>query len=376
MSKFCPLCEKNKPEETLFCESCSKKIKTEYEVEVPETPEKTLPEPQENAIENDAAAPIVIPPKKTHSEEVVVDEIPPEKPKRKRKSSVFLWILLIVVLLVGAFLFYNQNVRQENLERAHWEAAIKDNTIAGYLAYIEENPYGAHVDEAQENMMKLRSAEVAAWETMKASENTAELRDYLQQNPNSPYNTFIKNRLDSLTWMGALNTNTAESYSDYMMLAQSGEFNGDYFAEAQKRNTMLFQSYPVDASALDSIRATVNGFYASLSAVDHAGMSQYLAPTVNRFFHSGTAPREKITGELLVAGAKTQGSTIKFTPNLTAVQYEKTFNDHYKVNVPLSKSYTKSGANVEVYGYIVHFELNPVYQIVSVHETKPFVDAP
>lgn len=378
MSQFCPLCEKNKPEEALFCEDCSKKIKTEYEVEVPETHRKIVDEPVENP---GITEPLVIIPREEITEinptEETTDEFPSERPNRKkRKGKVFFWILLIGILLVVAFFFYGQNVRQSNLDRAHWDAAVKENTIAGYLAYMEANPHGKHYTQAEQSMMKLKSDEMAAWENMKTSDNTAELRDYLSQHPNSPYNAFIKTRLDSLTWMGALNTNTAESYSDYMMLSQSGEFNGDYFAEAQKRNKMLFQSYPVETSVLDSIKTTVNGFYTALSTVNHAGMSQYLAPTVNRFFDSGTATRERITGELLVAGAMTQGATIKFTPNLAALQYEKTFNDHYKVNVPLTKSYTKNGTNVEAFGYIVHVELNPIYQIISVYETKPSVDAP
>ncbi len=139
---------------------------------------------------------------------------------------------------------------------------------------------------------------------------------------------------------------------------------------------MLFQSYPVDVATLDSIRATVNGFYSSLSAVDHSGISRWLASTVHRFFDSGTATRERILGELLVAGAQTQGATLKFMPDLQSVQYDKTFNDNYKVNVPLLKTYLKEGILEQVTGYIVHLELNPLFQIVSIYETKPYSGAP
>ncbi len=211
---------------------------------------------------------------------------------------------------------------------------------------------------------------------MKETDNITELRDFLHQHPESPYTPLVRVHLDSLTWMGALKTNTAVSYSDYMIQSQSGDFKGDYLAEAQKRYEMLFQSYPVEAATLDSIRSTVNGFYSSLSAVDHSGMSRYLGATVHRFFNSGTATRERITGELLVAGAQTQGSTLKFAPDLEAVHYEKTLNDHYKVNAPLLKSYEKDGAIVQVPGYIVHLELNPAFEIISIYETKPYPDAP
>ncbi len=40
------------------------------------------------------------------------------------------------------------------------------------------------------------------------------------------------------------------------------------------------------------------------------------------------------------------------------------------------KSYVKN-ENIElVPGYIVHMELNPGFQIISIHETKPYPGAP
>ena len=34
MSQKCPLCEKNKPKESLFCEDCSKKISSDFEINI------------------------------------------------------------------------------------------------------------------------------------------------------------------------------------------------------------------------------------------------------------------------------------------------------------------------------------------------------
>ena len=47
MSQSCPLCGKTKSEEALFCDDCTKKIHTEYEVNIPEeinTEDTRLPE--------------------------------------------------------------------------------------------------------------------------------------------------------------------------------------------------------------------------------------------------------------------------------------------------------------------------------------------
>jgi len=416
MSQRCPLCGKNKIEEALFCDECTKKIRSDYEVELPENGAGEIPpgegppsqeeneftdhpeaftalqeeaefiEPHDNTGMNDEIiedAPGDNPATDEEAEEaaVVENSEPLERghyphPVKKKKRGAFLWIVLTVLLLVGAFFIYNETIRKGNLERSGWEEAVRENSVEGYLTYIEEHPGGAHAEEAEAALIRLKTDEASVWEQMRATDKVTELRDFLQQHPASNYAPLVKRRLDSLSWMGALHSNTAASYSDYMMMVQSGEFKGDYFTEAEERYGLLFQSYPVDVATLDSIRATVNGFYSALSAVDHSGMSRWLAPTVHRFFNSGTATRERILGELLVAGSQTQGTTLKFIPDLQSVQYDKTFNDNFKVNVPLLKTYLKEGAVEQVSGYIVHMELNPLFQIISIHETKPFSGAP
>lgn len=382
MSQQCPLCGKNKIDEALFCNECTKKIHSDYEVELPENGAGEIP-PVELADLPEEGNEF------TGYPESVTEDLPGEGeftsyplavmedlPMKKKKRNAFLWIVILVLLLIAAFFVYNETIRKGNLERSGWETAVRENSVEGFLVYMEAFPGGAHAQEAEAALIRLKTDEASVWEGIKTTDRVTELRDFLQRHPASNYAPLVKRRLDSLSWMGALHANTAASYSDYMMMVQSGEFSGDYLFRAEERYEMLFQSYPVDVATLDSIRATVNGFYSSLSAVDHSGISRWLASTVHRFFDSGTATRERILGELLVAGAQTQGATLKFMPDLQSVQYDKTFNDNYKVNVPLLKTYLKEGILEQVTGYIVHLELNPLFQIVSIYETKPYSGAP
>jgi hypothetical protein len=339
MSQPCPLCGKPKPFGALFCDNCTKKIYTEYEVG------KDLP----------------------------TEEKPyAETPKRKRRTGAPLLVAVTAALLTGAFFMYNATIRKSNLDRSGWDAAVKANSMDGYLAYMEAHPRGAHFDEAQAGLLNLKSEEASEWERMKETDNLAELRDFLDRHSAGPYAPLIRTRLDSLVWIGTLQTNTLESYSDYILLAGEGGIKGDYIAEARKRYELLDSPQPVNAALLDSIRVTVGGFFASLSSLDHNGLFRYLAPTVQRFFDSGAATRERIVGELLVTGAHTEGSTLKFVPDMESVRYEAMNNHHYKVNVPLQKIYPKN----RVYGYIVHMELDAFFQIVSIFETKPYPEAP
>lgn len=351
MSYHCPLCGKEKKGEALFCEACTKKLRTEYELELPQ--------------------PLLHQPLPSTEEPADVTRTSSRKTGRR-----LLPVAITILLLLLLFFLYNELIRKGNLERSGWDAAVKSNSVPGYLHYIESHPEGVHFADAQAALMRLKAEEANQWEVLKQSDRVTELRDFLLQFPESHYVPLVRRRLDSLTWMGTLRSNTAASYSEYLMMVESGDFNGDYLAEAESRYRMLFQSYPVDQRTLDSIRIVVNGFCSALSSLDHSALEQWLAPRVERYFFKGPLARERLLGDLLVATAQSDEPAIIYTPDLEGVQYEKTMEDKYRVNLPIVKSRNGAGIRDQLPGYIFHLELNPHFQITSVYETKPYPGAP
>lgn len=377
MSQICPLCGKNKSEKSLFCDSCKTKIEKEYELDVPdEKRESSVTSQAEIATDTETISSEQT--ELSTNENSQIEAVPlfqAVKPKKRRGKFVLIMVISILLLAL-IFVFFGRYIRDNNLDKSHWNVAQKENTTASYLAYMQDNPKGKYYEQAHENLMKLKATEADSWQKLQTSDNSAELRDFLTQFPESPYNPLVRKRLDSITWIATLNDNTAESYSKYMVLSQSGEFDGDYFGDAQQRYEMLFQSYPVAEADLDSIKLTVDGFFAALSAVDAANIRKYLAPEVYQFFNLGKGTREKIAGDLVISGSKTQAPTIKFNPNIGGVAYEKTMIDHFKVNVPLQKTFVQDGGKTQtVSGYIVHIELDRNYQIIIISESKPNVGA-
>jgi len=363
MSHLCPLCGKEKKEEALLCDACTKKLRSEYEVDLPQQVQHHHSPVEER-----------------QSDEYYLHQDNGEAEEKRNSNSKsgrrLVRIAITLLLLMITFFLYNELIRKGNLERSGWDAATKANSVAGYLHYIENHPEGAHFDDAQAALMQLKVDEADRWEVLKKSDRVTELRDFLLLFHESHYVPLVKRRLDSLTWMGVLHSNTSAAYSDYMMMAESGDFNGDYLAEAETRYRMLFQSYPVDQPTLDSIRIVVNGFCSALNSLDHAGLEQWLAPRVQRFFFKGPKVRERLLGELLVDAARSEEPAITYIPDLEGVQYEKTLEDICRVNLPILKSRNNEGILEQLPGYIMHLELNTYYQIISVHETKPHPGAP
>ncbi len=382
MSLICPLCGKNKPEDSLFCEECTKKISSDFEINIHEkdnikadtkSVDTKLPESEELDSKSDNSKEHCT---STHNSKEYNTTVN-NHPKRGKKSvATLFWIFIGVILLIGAFLIYNKTILDKTNENRAWETAVNVNSVNGYLDYIESFPDGIHFDDAQAGLMKLKEEEAITWEKLKVSENLDELVNFSRQYENSPYIPLLRNRIDSLSWISALKLNSVESYSEYLENSQGGLLNGDYVSEASKRHKMLYQSTPVNNAEIDSIRTTINGFYVSLSEIKHAGMYNYLAPEVHRFFDSGGTTREKITGELMVTAAQIGSSRFNFEPNLEGVQYEKEINGSYKINVPVVKSYSENGSIVHLPGYIAHVEMNNNFEIRSIYETKPFPGSP
>lgn len=387
MSAYCPLCGKKRNEDSVFCDDCKKKIEREYEVDVPERKQESsdpqtemsiekktvstgteehLSEKDSSKIEKETSAE---PEAKPH----VADdsEVLPGKPAKKRLVKS-IWFISAILLFVLGFLYYGNNVRKSNLEKLQWDAALKENSIGGYIAYMVQFPKGKHYDIAEESIRILKDNEAASWEELQQTENSAKLRDFLNSHLESSLAPLIKKRLDSIEWISALNDNSAESYLKYKEMVQRNDFEGDYLLDAESRFRLLSQTYPVQQSELDSLKGLADGFFAALSSLDADRLERYLAPRVFRFFGPGGGTREKIIGDLLISGSKSQSPTISFVPDLNGLTYEKTQIEHYLVNLPVQKMFVNADEKQVVStGFIIQMEVDRDFQVITVIEDEP-----
>ena len=202
MTSICPLCGKNKPEEALFCQQCAKKIRSDYEVDVPETAtsdntleEVDIPQPQQDTQQDT---------QQSIQEAEQEDETPERQSKPLfRRVAVLLLVLFSAALLAGGLFFFYDNTprhRPSATEQIDWERAVSGNTIAHYLAFIEAHPRSERIDLARENILKLRQLEQQEWEKLRQSNSIAELQDFLNQFPESVLRPLVVSRIDSLEW--------------------------------------------------------------------------------------------------------------------------------------------------------------------------------
>ncbi len=394
MSLICPLCGKNKTDESLFCPDCTVKLNSEYELNVPapEASQETTPDvkveetyQKSQVEESEIVVPVTrLDPKawkkkkedeRSESEKSYYEISRDKKTNKVRFTMIFLFVLTLV--LVAALYIYNQHVKDGNLERAQWELAQRTNTIDSYLGYMDEYPQGSYVSEAYSNMMSLKNNETEDWQNLMTSESTIEFTDFLEKYPQSPFERKVKSRLDSLTWEASLKENSTEAYSVYIDMVAKGDILGDYIGEAQKRLVMLKQTTPIDKVEMETLQAKVDGFFTALSNVSATDLSEYLAPMIVRFDRFTNLSNGEMIGQLMLLAAKAEAKSLRYDPEITKLNYEKMGNDTYNVNVPVQKILEDNNGGVnQIKGYIVHLKLDSDFKIFSIHETKPFPTAP
>lgn len=372
MSQFCPLCGKNRNNDSLFCDTCKSKIENEYEVDVKDKHTNTAK--AQTTIETKVA--------KRDSATIIEQQNNDEtkgaikqKSSRSNKSKLIKQIVTIVVFVLiayASFLVYKDVVIKGNQEKSKWSESVKENTISAYLDYMITFPKGKNYTLAEEAIMRLKRSESDDWSVLQYTDNSSELRDFVAAHPNSAYIPLIKKRLDSISWQASLKDNTKESYQNYIDISRNGDFEGYYLPQAEDRLSLLTQKGAIDQSDLENIIQTTDGFFVALSAVNAENIEKNLASTVFQFFNMGGGTKEKIVGDLLISGSKTQSPTIKFIPDINGITYEKTLINHFKVNVPLQKDITSSSGSLNNnYGFIIQMELDAEFKIVTIKELGP-----
>lgn len=91
----------------------------------------------------------------------------------------------LLVLLFPVFLFYSCNSYT-------WEEAQQEDTYEAYQTYVEKNPEGEFVEEAQQ-LIELRY-----WESIRDDSSAAAFQTYLNRFPNGQFLTEAEEKIDQI----------------------------------------------------------------------------------------------------------------------------------------------------------------------------------
>ncbi|MBK5719244.1 hypothetical protein JGH11_00010 [Dysgonomonas sp. Marseille-P4677] len=359
IDKKCPLCGKDRQEGETFCSDCQEIAKNAYPEELLshiEGNETSLPEINESitdeTIEESSEAEV--------TEKGANDDHPV---KSNKKSIIFLLAGAVLMVLIGGIGSYIllQNKSAEETEIAYWNKCIVENTPLSYAKYLVQYPEGKYSIEAHNKIMELREDERKEWQQLRNSKNINALFSFLTDHPETPYTREIKQAIDSLCWIEALNQNTADAYKAYIDNVKIGRYIGEYLDIAQQKFDYLSQLKIIEGEELKEVKVLISDFFKALTSVNKKEIQKKTAPILNIFNKSHNQENTAIADSIKTNHKKDRIKSVSYSPQLDSLQVIKDNNNIYfisNMHLNIETNYTTGKTKKTVSGSRAEIELN------------------
>lgn len=188
----------------------------------------------------------------------------PQTPRRgkRRKSYTALWIFLSVAILlllaVGAFMVYRYVEHQKALE-SEYLALQGSIDIPSYEHYLNKFPQSPYVRDVVERLNELRNI-AAEWDNIKGSLSKAKYLQFMDDHPQSAYDSICRQWVDSLDWEEVYNENTIASYNRYISDHPDG-----YYIEDAKEGKDFLKRTVITWEEKNDVRLAVRKYYEIIS---------------------------------------------------------------------------------------------------------------
>lgn len=364
----CPLCGKETHPGDKFCEDCKQIVQNEY----------LNNQRQEN--QQDIASIEKKSDKNTDNSQSLNNNLSADVSKATDRKKTTKFRKLLTVFFIGIFLliiaggvsaYYMRKEKKESKDAdiAFWMNCADENTTLSYSKYLVRYPDGVYSKEAQAKIIMLRNREDSVWNNVSKTADTDKLYSFLADYPNSIYKDFVRNLIDSLTWVQMSQENTASSYKTYLDNITIDHYDGKYKVEAQKRFDFLSQLVDVDSVDTKVIRDNLRNFLRMQSAKRYDEMGKLLAPKLTDFEGQKNKSPKEIIDSIKRDVQQNKIQSVIYRTTLDSVSVLRGKDSIYYATFFMSKE-VKYANQSKLKGIILHkvnAELTPQKQIRALY---------
>lgn len=277
-SNKCPLCGKETVEGEGFCRDCQNNAKARFSEELlmqtSEESDDINKVAEKRDFGDNASLGEDVEEPSLEGDVAEDDSMTPASRKPMKKILVFFIIGLIVLVAVGGVgsYFHLKNKQSVEVEEAYWSKCVEENTPFGYSKYLLQYPEGIFSEEAEKRIYDLRKAEEDAWNELKKSSEISDYTSFLINHPETPYKDAALKVLDSLYWMKAKESDTADGYKAYLDNVSLGNLTGDFRDEAQERYDYLSQLKVLGGKDILALKKQLSDVFQLLSKKNYKAL--------------------------------------------------------------------------------------------------------
>lgn len=142
----------------------------------------------------------------------------PKEDKEKKNKHISLLVSLAITVITCFVLLYFYQDGKANTERNDFESAMQSknaDVLQQYITDYEQTAPIAHIQEARKLLTSLQGIK-DDWADVEKQNTRAGYAAYLQAHPDTPHKQQIKEKLDSMDWAAACAANNEDAYAKYI----------------------------------------------------------------------------------------------------------------------------------------------------------------
>lgn len=212
------------------------------------------------------------------------------QPQPKKKNNATLIVAFVFAILVCGSLFWLYNNSKSEKENEEYEFAMRSTdpeVLQSYLLRYGDAPQ-EHRDSIQAHLLKIQKGD-EDWQNAILSNSRSALQKYIDENPESIHKQEALNKIDSLDWITAQNSNDPEVVKDY----QANHPNGRYIDEADILLSKLISTL-VQPDEKQMIASTFRQFFQSINSRDESRLSSTVSMVLDNFLGKSNATSEDV----------------------------------------------------------------------------------
>lgn len=212
------------------------------------------------------------------------------QPQPKKKNNATLIVAFVFAILVCGSLFWLYNNSKSEKENEEYEFAMRSTdpeVLQSYLLRYGDAPQ-EHRDSIQAHLLKIQKGD-EDWQNAILSNSRSALQKYIDENPESIHKQEALNKIDSLDWITAQNSNDPEVVKDY----QANHPSGRYIDEADILLSKLISTL-VQPDEKQMIASTFRQFFQSINSRDESRLSSTVSMVLDNFLGKSNATSEDV----------------------------------------------------------------------------------
>lgn len=214
---------------------------------------------------------------------------PPPTEKNKTTKKIVLFSFIFALIVCGGVYYLYSSANSEKEQEAY-EYAMQSNDPSVLQSFLDnyKDADQAHIDSIRAHLNALMLSD-SDWTNAVVSGSKTAIEEYLLKYPDSPHKQEAYNKIDSIDWQTAKNTDTAEGYQTYL----DAHVDGNFISEAENAMKKA-KSRDLQPEEKDMVSGLFRKFFQSINSRNEDGLTDTCEDILSSLLGKSSATKQDV----------------------------------------------------------------------------------